>query len=406
MKRTSAAISNPQPTGTSHQTRFNGSTQKPAESPPPLTAASAGQQVMDILNTAASSACELSPLFREMNNQGIRELKLSGQLREEGYAALLELFSFHQYLLRNEVNALDFSHMELPQLSSLLKLFEEQAQLESIDFSYVGFPASKGSTTQKPSLQVSHLAAIARIVENSGGLKHLSLNGARLMGSDKPSHALIYFRDAPLFKLLSACAKAPRMERLELRDCHLTERDLDNLQGVLDQPAKDGGLKPLGALKSLDLSGDQQAGLYQWKHFFRSLARHAHLQTLSLPDGVAQYVQAQSAQVRQEIARDIASCPQLANLAPPALANIPEVWQAMLKGHAKQQQELLQNVALIARSYPGMHNVALGLTLQAVNKELALDPDNLPKRLDFPPAREDFKMPVYSPTTAGALHNS
>lgn len=273
---------------------------------------------MDILNTAASSACELPPLFREMNKQGIRELKLSGQLGEEGYAALLELFSFHQYLLRNEV----------------------------------------------------------------------------------------YFRDAPLFKLLSACAKAPRMERLELRDCHLTERDLDNLQGVLDQPAKDGGLKPLGALKSLDLSGDQQAGLYQWKHFFRSLARHAHLQTLSLPDGVAQYVQAQSAQVRQEIARDIASCPQLANLAPPALANIPEIWQAMLKGHAKQQQELLQNVALIARSYPGMHNVALGLTLQAVNKELALDPDNLPKRLDFPPAREDFKMPVYSPTTAGALHNS
>lgn len=406
MKRTSAAISNTPKTWKTDQSRFKGDAiQKPSDAPPRLSAASAGQRVMDVLNTDPPSAHELAPLFREMNAQGIHLLKLSGQISDQGYDALLQFFSFHRPILRNEIQALDFSHTEFPQLSSLLKLFEEQMQLESIDFSYVDFPSSKGSTTRKPSLQVSHLATLAKIVEKNGRLTCLCLNGARLMGSDARSHALFYVREAPLFKLLSACAKAPQMGRLELRDCHLTERDLDNVQRVFDQPAEKGGRKPLGALKSLDLSGDQQADTYQWKHLFRSLARHAHLQTLSLPDGVTQYVLSQSPQVRQEIAQDIASCPQLTTLTPAALANVPEIWQAMLRSHTRQQMELLQHVTLIARSYPGMHNVALGLTLQAVNNALELDPDNLPKKLDFPPAKADFKMPVCSPTT-GTIDNS
>ena len=350
MKRASSAITTPpkSPAKTGEYTPKVLATDVPkAPEAQRLTAESAGQRAAALLSSDPPQKEAFARLLDQMHTDGVRKLMLCNtRLGSRAYAILLEEFN-KEGRLNGQIDELDFSHTEFPQITSLLKAIEAHSYgtLLSLNLEDTYFSPQRCDTAVegvRVGLQPSHLDLVVKIAERNPGMKALNLNNQALLGSTKDRTIPQAFdRDAPIYRLMKHCRKGCGLEVLSLKDCGLSTHDIRDISDML-YVAHGSERMPL---RELYLQQNDPSGLYDYASFLGGLNGHPTLEKLGLPDSACESCQRAELQRQDKLASYVDDCERLICLEPEALSQWPAISKVLSKRQADlQQAQLLHRV--------------------------------------------------------------
>jgi hypothetical protein len=347
MKRTSQSLSDPSHVrSTLKQFANHLPTQWRGDSTP-LDEDSAGELAALLLNQRPPQQDRLERLLDAMHEQGIRTFKLSGaRLDAVACQALTRLFT-ERFRLRDQIREIDFSDTQfecgMPLLWTISR--HKPGQLVSLKLENTVFGDSVKHWEAHPDQDTwpQHVQAILQIVEGNTDLKRLNLNGQAFMGSEKGRRSPRHFsRNAPIHRLMELMQKSG-IESLSLRNCGLSELDLDDIAMTLSLRRRSSSPS---RLRELELQDNDPKGTYAYPSFLRQLNQHPSLERLGLPEHAHAQYQRLTEEEQRRIAQDVLACPRLKHLEPDGLANAPHICPELLRRSAEGRFALLANAVL------------------------------------------------------------